>query len=119
MQVGRKGMVRVNAQHRIFKAFMFGFTVSLGMVPAVPALSVSGHCEMEVAPEGDATPLEMPHILPSTLRTCTADNSGSVSSCQLCLFEDSWVTPKTCSQTWSLLSAHGPLTLPHKSAPAQ
>lgn len=64
-----KAMVRVNAQHYIFKAFMFGFTVSLGIVLAVPTLSVSGQCEMELAPEEDAIPLEMAHILPSTLRT--------------------------------------------------
>lgn len=76
-------MVRVNAQLCIFKAFVFGFTAALGMVPAFPTLSVSGQHEMEAAPEGEAIPLEMPHILPSTLRTCTGDNSGSVSSRQL------------------------------------
>lgn len=67
-------MVRKNAQHYILKAFMFGLTVSLGIVPAAPTLSVSGQCEMEVAPEGGAIPLEMAHILPSTLRTCAGDS---------------------------------------------
>lgn len=66
-------MVRPNAQHYILKAFMFGLTVSLGIVPAVLTLLVSGRCEMEVAPEGDAIPLEMAHIPPSTLRTCAGN----------------------------------------------
>lgn len=64
-----KAMVRVDTHYIVFKAFLFGFTVSVGIVPAVPALSVSGQCEMEAAPEGDAIPLEMAHIVPSTLRT--------------------------------------------------